>query len=67
MAESCHYVILPYFQFPNLYEIIRQILLSDDHYYYYQTQMLCLIGRLGYVGRDEFIGLRVLSDAYTQA
>jgi hypothetical protein len=62
MAESCHYVILPYFHFPHLYEIIRHILLSDDHYYYYQNQLFRLIGRLGYIGQEEFIGLRVLNE-----
>lgn len=67
MAECCHYVILPYFHFPQLYEIIRQILLSDDHYYYFQTQMLRLIGRLGYVGQEEFLGLQVLNNKNNNA
>ena len=61
MAESCRYVVLPYFHFPDLYSIIRQMLMADDHYYFYQDLMLRLIGRLGYIGQEEFMGLQVLN------
>jgi hypothetical protein len=49
VIDHCHYVILPYFHFPQLYGILREVLRNDDHYYYYQTELLRLIGRLGYV------------------
>ena len=52
MVESCRYVILPYFHFPDLYNVIRQILLADDHFYFYEDLMLRLIGLIGYVGSE---------------
>ena len=61
MTDSCRYVILPYFHFPDLYSIIRQMLLADDHNYYYQDLMLRLIGRIGYIGYEEFMGLQLLN------
>jgi hypothetical protein len=51
MASSCCYVLLPYFHFPTLYSIIRQVLLVDDHYYFYQDLMLRLIGKFGFISQ----------------
>lgn len=59
--DHCNYVLLPYFHFPNLYSIIREILRSDDHYYYYQAELLRLIGRLGCINEEDFVGLQVLN------
>jgi hypothetical protein len=58
MVYNCNYVILPYFHFQNLYFIIREVLRSDDHYYFYQTELLRLIGRLGYINEENFMGLQ---------
>jgi hypothetical protein len=40
LIDHCHYcVVLPYFHFPQLYAILRQVLRNDYHYYY-QTELL---------------------------
>ena len=61
MVYNCNYVILPYFHFPHLYLIIREVLRSDDHYYYYLTDLLRLIGRLGYINEENFVGLQLVN------
>lgn len=61
MVDNCNYVILPYFHFPSLYFIIREVLRSDDHYYYYQTELLRLVGRLGFLNEENFVGLQLVN------
>ena len=33
---------------------------SDDHFYFYQVQIMRLIGKLGYINKEEYLGLRLL-------
>jgi hypothetical protein len=61
MINYCNYVILPYFHFKHLYFIIREVLRSDDHYYYYVNELLRLIGRLGFINEENFVGLQVIN------
>jgi hypothetical protein len=59
--SSYYYVVLPYFHFAKLYALLRQVL-RNEYNYYYQTELLRLIGRLGYVNEEEFVRLQVLID-----
>ena len=60
LIRGCSYVIIPYFHFRNLFEIIRQIFREGargiDH-----QEILRLLGNLGIVTKDKYDRIKSLT------
>ena len=61
IIRNCEYVLLPYFDFPHMSPVISTILKEDDRILD-ETELLRLLGNLGYISQDKFTRIATIID-----